>query len=79
MLCIAMLSLSLGVVDEICVWIKKMFCFLECCSNVEISSQNVSVWRPNCILTISVGSHFAEFYRAFFLTQVFTKKVNYTY
>lgn len=73
MLFIPMSSLSLRGGVEICSWLKKMVCFLECCSSVEMSSQNINVWRPNPSLTEFVGRYSEEFYKAEFSYTGFLK------
>lgn len=37
--------------DEICSWLKKVVCFLECCSSLEMSSQSINIWTVNPNLT----------------------------
>lgn len=54
-------------------YLVKENCFLECCSSVEMSSQNINVWRPNPRLTKFVGSYSAEFYTAEFSYTCFHK------
>ena len=45
---------------------RRKVCFLECCSSVEMSSQNRNVWRPNASFIEFVGSCSEEFYKAEF-------------